>query len=71
MKKFVTFLLAVVLMLSLAGCDLFSKADTVKLGDYTHKDPSGLSYDTRLVLKNGSFGAMLSENASVDATPTT
>lgn len=69
MKKLVTFLLAAVLMLSLTGCDLFSKTDTVKLGDYTHNDPSGLSYDTRMVLKNESFGAMLSERASEAAYP--
>ncbi len=71
MKKLVSVLLAAVLVFSLAGCSLFSKADEVKLGDYSHKDPSGLSYDTRTVLKNDSFGETLSEYASSDAYPST
>ena len=71
MKKLVSLVLAVAVMLSLAGCGLFSKADTVKLGDYTHNDPSGLSYDTRLVLKNEAFGEDLASRASEAAYPDT
>ena len=71
MKKIVSVLLAAVLVFSLAGCSLFSKADVVKLGDYSHTDPSGLSFDTRTVLKNDSFGDTLSDYASSDAYPDT
>ncbi len=71
MKKIVSVLLAAVLVFSLTGCSLFSKADVVKLGDYSHTDPSGLSFDTRTVLKNDSFGDTLSDYASSDAYPDT
>ena len=59
------------MVLCVTGCSLFSKGDSVKLGDYEHKDPSGVSYDTRTVLKNEDFGADLAEYASSDAYPDT
>lgn len=69
MKKIVSILLAAVMVLGVTGCSLFSKGDSVKLGDYEHKDPSGLSYDTRTVLKNEDFGTDLADYASADAYP--
>lgn len=55
MKKFASILMAAAMLLCIAGCSLFSKADMVKLGDYEHTDPDGISYDTRTVLKNDGF----------------
>ncbi len=69
MKKIVSILLAAVMVLGVTGCSLFSKGDSVKLGDYEHKDPSGLTYDTRTVLKNEDFGADLADYASAAAYP--
>lgn len=71
MKKFVSILMAAAMLLCITGCSLFSKADMVKLGDYEHTDPSGISYDTRTVLKNTGFGADLAEYASSAAYPDT
>lgn len=71
MKKFVSILMAAAMLLCITGCSLFSKADLVKLGDYEHTDPSGISYDTRTVLKNADFGADLAEYASSEAYPDT
>ena len=71
MKKFVSILLAAVMVLCVTGCSLFSKGDSVKLGSYEHKDPSGVTYDTRTVLKNTRFGADLANYASTDAYPDT
>lgn len=59
------------MVLCVTGCSLFSKGDSVRLGDYEHKDPSGVSYDTRTILKNEDFGADLAEYASSDAYPDT
>ena len=36
MKKFASILMAAAMLLCIAGCSLFSKADMVKLGDYEH-----------------------------------
>lgn len=69
MKKFVSLLMAAAMLLCITGCSLFSKADLVKLGDYEHIDPDGLSYDTRTVLKGEGFGADLAEYASSEAYP--
>ena len=69
MKKFASILMAAAMLLCIAGCSLFGKADMVKLGDYEHTDPDGISYDTRTVLKNDGFGADLSGYASSAAYP--
>lgn len=69
MKKFASILMAAAMLLCIAGCSLFSKTDMVKLGDYEHTDPDGISYDTRTVLKNDGFGADLSGYASSAAYP--
>ena len=45
MKKFASILMAAAMLLCIAGCSLFGKADMVKLGDYEHTDPDGISYD--------------------------
>lgn len=71
MKKFVSILMVSAMVLCITGCSLFSKADMVKLGDYEHTDPSGISYDTRTVLKNTGFGADLAQYASSAAYPDT
>lgn len=71
MKKLVSVLMAAAMVLCITGCSLFSKADMVKLGDYEHTDPGGLSYDTRTVLKNTGFGADLAQYASSAAYPDT
>ena len=71
MKKFVSVLMAAAMLLCITGCSLFSKADMVKLGDYEHTDPSGISYDTRTVLKNADFGGDLADYASSAAYPDT
>lgn len=71
MKKLICIALILTLALSLFGCSLFSQKDVVQLGDYAHKDPDGLTYDERLVLKNESFGNTLSGRASEAAYPDT
>lgn len=73
MKKVLSVVLLLTVLLTLTGCSssLFSQADVVKLGDYSHKDPSGVSYDTRTVLSNTGFGATLAEYASSAAYPST
>lgn len=73
MKKVLSVVLLLTVLLTLTGCSssLFSQADVVKLGDYSHKDPSGVSYDTRTVLSNTGFGATLAEYASSAAYPNT
>ena len=70
MKRILSALLAMVLILSLAGCGLFSDSSAVKLGDsYTHKDPKGVKYDTRLVLKKDGFGKELEQSVNIGAYP--
>lgn len=70
MKRILSVLLAAALALSLAGCGLFSDSSVVKLGDsYTHKDPKGVKYDTRLVLKRDGFGKDLEQAVNVSAYP--
>lgn len=71
MKKLICALLALCLVCSFAGCSLFSDSSVAKLGDYTHKDPKGLSYDTRIVLKNERFGSSLEELVNSLAYPDT
>ncbi len=72
MKKVLSVVLLLTVLLTLTGCSsLFSQADVVKLGDYSHKDPSGVSFDTRTVLSNSGFGATLAEYASGAAYPDT
>ena len=44
MKKFASILMAAAMLLCIAGCSLFGEADMVKLGDYEHTDPDGISY---------------------------
>ncbi len=72
MKKFLSVLLLLAVLLTLTGCSsLFSQADVVMLGDYSHKDPSGVTFDTRTVLSNSDFGPTLAEFASSAAYPDT
>ncbi len=72
MKRVLSVVLLLTVLLTLTGCSsLFSQADVVKLGDYSHKDPSGVSFDTRTVLSNSGFGATLAEYASGAAYPDT
>ncbi len=71
MKKICSLALVLALLLSAAGCGLFSSASSVKLGNYTHNDPKDLTYDQRIVLKNTDFGSYLEENLNVAAYPDT
>lgn len=72
MKKLISLLLAVLMVLSLVGCDLFSDASVVKFDEiYTHKDPEGIEYDKRIALKNEKFNEMLTEYVNETAYPDT
>lgn len=70
MKRMVSALLTAALLLSMAGCSLFSDNSIVKLGeDYTHKDPKDLSYDQRIVLQGENFQDTLEEMTNSAAYP--
>lgn len=72
MKKLVFLLLALVLLVSLVGCGLFSDNSVVKLGEsYTHTDPKGLKYDERIVLKQTDVAGDLEEYANAALYPDT
>ena len=72
MKKIISLVLAMALLLSMAGCGLFSDNSVVKLGeDYTHKDPKDLSYDQRVVLRGENFQDTLEEMVNAAAYPDT
>lgn len=72
MKKLVLAALVLALVLSLAGCGLFSDSTIINLDDaYTHHDPDGLKYDTRVALKNGDFGDELVSAVNSMAWPDT
>lgn len=71
-KKVISAVLTLAVLLSLAGCGLFSDNSVVKLGeDYTHKDPKDLSYDQRIVLRAEDFQEVLESMANVWAYPDT
>lgn len=70
-KKVVSAVLTLCLVLSFSGCSLFSNSAIVKLGDYTHNDPKDLKYDTRLVLKGDNFGSTVEEFLNSDVYPDT
>lgn len=70
MKKLISIVLVVVMVMSLASCSLFSDNSIVKLGDYyTHKDPDSLEYDERIALLGKSFGSSLEQYANAAAYP--
>lgn len=70
MKKITCLILAVITVISFAGCSLFSSDSVVKFGEiYTHNDPDGLSYDERIVLKKDNFDTMLEESVNTAAYP--
>ena len=72
MKKVISAVLTMALLLSLAGCGLFSDNSIVKLGeDYTHNDPKDLSYDQRVVLRGENFQDTLEEMVNSAAYPDT
>lgn len=72
MKKVLSAVLAMALLLSMAGCSLFSDDSAVKLGeDYTHKDPENLSYDQRVVLRAEDFQDYLESVVNAGAYPDT
>lgn len=72
MKKTVSIALAFIMLLCITGCSLFSDDSVVKFGDtYTHTDPDGLKYDTRIVLQGDGFEATLEEFLSSAAYPET
>ncbi len=72
LKKVISVALTLAVLLSLAGCGLFSDNSVVKLGeDYTHKDPKNLSYDQRVVLRGEEFQDTLEEIANSAAYPDT
>ena len=63
--------LALVLVLPLGGCSLFSSDSVLKLGDYSYSDPKGLKYDNRVVLCNDDFGESLEESYNALSYPDT
>lgn len=72
MKKIVSIALVLVMILSFAGCGLFSDNTLVKFDDtHSHKDPEGLTYDERIVLKNDAFANYIEETANSAAYPDT
>ncbi len=71
MKKTLSIVLVLAMILGLTGCGLFSSDNVVKLGDYTHEDPKDLKYDQRIVLKGNNFGTILESLASAAAYPDT
>lgn len=72
MKKALAMVLAMVLVLSMTGCGLFSDDSIVQFEElYTHKDPEGLKYDERTALINRDFGAALEETVNTMAYPDT
>lgn len=72
MKKVISAVVAMALLLSMAGCSLFSDNSIVKLGgDYTHKDPKDLSYDQRVVLQAENFQDNLEDMVNSAAYPDT
>lgn len=72
MKKIVSIIAVLAMVLSFSACDLFNDDSVVKLGEsYTHKDPDGLTYDERTVLKGEGFEETLYENSSMMAYPDT
>ncbi len=71
MKKIISIVLIFALLISVFGCSLFSNDSIVKLGDYTHNDPSGLSYDERIILKGDNFGSTLESFVNSAAYPDT
>lgn len=72
MKKFVSLLLVLSMVLSLCACSLFSDDAVVQFGElYTHNDPEGVKYDTRKVMINDSFVAVLDESVNGAAYPST
>lgn len=72
MKKLVLAALVLALALSVAGCSLFSDSSIVNFDDlYTHHDPDGLKYDTRVTLKNADFGDELISAVNMAAWPDT
>lgn len=71
-KGIVTTILALTMAVACTGCSLFSDSSVVKFGDtYTHKDPEGLTYDERIVLKNDNFGSRLQDDVNQGAYPDT
>lgn len=72
MKKLICVALVLTMLLSFAGCNLFSKDNIVKLNDsFTHEDPEGLTYDKRMVLKKDGFDADIETNVNMMAYPDT
>lgn len=72
MKKTLSLVLSFLLLLSMAGCSLFNNSASLKLTDsYTHKDPKGLKYDSRKILKNEDFGESLQSGINIAAYPDT
>lgn len=71
MKKLCSIALVLALLLSAAGCGLFSDSSVVKLGDYSHSDPKDLTYDQRIVLKNDGFGSLIEDYENAAAYPDT
>ena len=71
MKKTLSIVLVLAMILGLAGCGLFSNDKVVKLGDYTHEDPKDVKYDQRIVLKGSGFEKTVESIASAAAYPNT
>lgn len=70
MKKIIAILtLAAAMLFACTGCGLFSDDSVVKFDDFTHKDPKGLTYDERIVLKGEGFDATLTDMMNQDAYP--
>lgn len=72
MKRIISVLLVLALLFGFAGCSLFSDSSIVKFDEtYTHKDPEGLSYDDRIVLKGDGFEITIEDYVNQLAYPDT
>lgn len=72
MKKLLAAVLALIMLLPLCACSLFSNESIVNFEDtYTHNDPDGLKYDERKVLINQDLGANIEEAMNAAAYPDT
>lgn len=68
-KVMMTITVMMALLFVCTGCGLFSDDSVVKFDEYTHKDPKGLTYDERVVLKGEGFESTLADGVNQSAYP--
>lgn len=71
-KKVVSTVMALILVVGLSACSVFSNENLVKFDEkHSHKDPSGLEYDKRITMKNKNFASQLEGEINQIAMPDT